>query len=98
MPRIELPSEFKTDDRMRAESKKIDEACKTLYNELLESVESRSPSDVIGIIASVRTEQVAALIGENLTEHDKKVLYGLIERHIAGIVSSEEGGEYENQG
>lgn len=90
MPRIELPSEFKTDDRMRAESKKIDEACKNLYDDLLESVKSHSPADVIGIIASVRTEQVSALIGENLTEHDKKVLYGLIERHIAGIVSSEE--------
>lgn len=89
MSRIKLPSEFKTDGRMMAESKKIDEACKTLYSELLESVESHSPSDVVDIIASVRTEQVAALIGENLTEHDKKVLYGLIERHIAGIVISE---------
>lgn len=89
MPRIEVPSEFKTDDRMIAESKRVDEACKALYSELLESVESHSPSDVIGIIASVRTEQVATLIGENLTEHDKKVLYGLIERHIAGIVTSE---------
>ena len=89
MSRIEVPSEFKTDDRMREESKRIDEACRNLYNDLLESVESHSPSDVISIIASVRTEQVSALIGENITKHDKKVLYGLIERHIAGIIVSE---------
>ena len=97
MSRIEVPSELMPSDRMEEEAKKMDDDYKKLYSDLLESVESHSPSDVIGIIASIRAEQVSLLIGANLTKYDKKILYGLIERHIAGIVSSEEEGvKYED--
>lgn len=40
----------------------------------------------IWAMVKFKTEQVASLIGDNLTDYDKDILSGVIERHIAGVV------------
>ena len=40
----------------------------------------------IKTMVGFKTEQVACLIGDNLSDYDKKILAGVIERHIAGVI------------
>ena len=86
MDRIEVPEDLLPGDELKEEGKRLDETYKKLYDELLKVSDSYRPTDVIDLIASVRTGQIALLIGANLTDYDKKILHGIIERYVAGVV------------
>lgn len=42
---------------------------------------------MVKTLTKFKTDQVACLIGYGLTDYDKKILSGVIERHIAGVLS-----------
>ena len=42
---------------------------------------------MVKALVKFKTDQVACLIGYGLTDYDKKILSGVIERHIAGVLS-----------
>lgn len=86
MPRIEVPEELLPGEELQVEAKAIDESYKKLYDELLKMPGEYRPTDIIDLIASVRVGHVSLMIGAKLTDYDKKVLHGLIERYVAGIV------------
>lgn len=86
MDRIEVPEDLLPGDELKEEGKRLDETYKKLYDELLKVSNNYRPTDVIDLIASVRTGQIALLIGANLTDYDKKILHGIIERYVAGVV------------
>lgn len=86
MPRIEVPEELLPGEDLKNEGKKMDDAYRKLYEELLKVSDKYRPTDVIDLIASVRTGQIALLIGADLTDYDKQILHGLIERYVASKV------------
>lgn len=86
MPRIEVPEELLPGEDLKNEGKKMDDAYRKLYEELLKVSDKYRPTDVIDLIASVRTGQIALLIGSDLTDYDKQILHGLIERYVASKV------------
>lgn len=86
MSRIEVPEELLPSDELRVEAEAIDESYKKLYEELLKMPGEYRPTDIIDLIASVRTGHISLMIGAKLTDYDKKILHGLIERYVAGIV------------
>ena len=68
-------------------AKEIDES----YRETFEKIvgirkEDFNATSCIGTMTKFKTEQVACLIGDNISDYDKKILAGVIERHIAGVV------------
>lgn len=86
MPRIEVPEELMPSKELQAEAEVVDESYKKLYDELLKMPGEYRPTDIIDLIASVRTGHISLMIGAKLTDYDKKTLHGLIERYVAGIV------------
>lgn len=86
MPRIEVPEELMPSEELKVEAKVIDESYKKLYDELLKMPGEYRPTDIIDLIASVKTGHISLMIGARLTDYDKKTLHGLIERYVAGIV------------
>lgn len=89
MPRIEVPEELLPGEDLKEEAREMDETYKKLYDELLKVSDKYRPTDVIDLIASVRAGQIALMIGSKLTDYDKQVLHGLIERYVASRVFSE---------
>ena len=78
---------FEDHEKYEEWSKEIDDS----YCEIYEIIKEKHPenfSDVamIKTLTKFKTEQVACLIGEGLTDYDKKILAGVIERHIAGVI------------
>lgn len=71
-------------------AKEIDKEYKSLYDELKAKHEDNfSPTAMIRTLTKFKSEQVASLIGDKLSDYDKKILSGVIERHIAGVVFTE---------
>lgn len=89
MGRIEIPEDLLPDKDLKEFAKYTDKTYKELYDALLRETEGATPIDIIELIATVQTEKIALIIGNNLPNYDKKVIYGVVERYIAGIVSSE---------
>lgn len=64
------------------------------YGMTYDTIKAMHPEDfsdvaMIRTLTKCKTEQVACLIGEGLTDYDKKILSGVIERHIAGVLYKE---------
>lgn len=71
-------------------AKEIDEEYKNLYDKLkADRADDFSPTAMIRTLTKFKSEQVASLIGYKLSDYDKKILSGVIERHIAGVVFTE---------
>ena len=83
---IELPDELMPSEDMVQSAKEQDEFYETMYEQLRKDDNDATASDVIGLLAKIRVEQVALLIGSNLRDYDKEILMSIIERHIAGRV------------
>ena len=83
---IELPDELMPSEDMVQSAKEQDEFYETMYEQLRKDNNDATASDVIGLLAKIRVEQVALLIGFNLRDYDKEILMSIIERHIAGRV------------
>lgn len=78
---------FENHEKYEKCAKEIDES----YSEIYKIIKGRNPDNfseaaMIMTLAKFKTEQVACLIGQGLSDHDKKVLSGVIERHIAGVL------------
>lgn len=61
------------------------------YGETYDTIKALHPKDfsdaaMIRTLTKFKTEQVACLIGQGLSDYDKKILAGVIERHIAGVL------------
>lgn len=61
------------------------------YIETYELIKKNHPDDfsevaMVRTLTKFKTEQVACLIGQGLSDYDKKILAGVIERHIAGVL------------
>lgn len=61
------------------------------YGETYDSIKALHPEDfsdvaMIRTLTKFKTAQVACLIGQGLSEYDKKILAGVIERHIVGVL------------
>lgn len=61
------------------------------YCETYDTIKALHPEDfsdvaIIKTLTKFKTEQVACLIGQDLSDYDKKILAGVIERHIAGVL------------
>ena len=80
---IVLPEELAPDEEMIISAKEQDELYETMYEQLRKDDKNATASDVIGLLAKIRAEQVALMIGSNLRDYDKEILMGVIERHIA---------------
>lgn len=83
---IELPDELMPSEDMVQSAKEQDQFYEDMYEQLRKDQCNASASDVIGLLAKIRVEQVALLIGANLRDYDKEILMSIIERHIAGRV------------
>ena len=83
---IDLPSELLPSETDMELAKKIDESYLPLYEMLLKEVKGMTPSDAIATIAGVKREQIALGIGSKLSNYDKDVLQGVIERYISEMV------------
>ena len=83
---IELPDELMPSEDMVQSAKEQDQFYEDMYEQLRKDHCDASASDVIGLLAKIRVEQVALLIGANLRDYDKEILMSVIERHIAGRV------------
>lgn len=68
-------------------AKEIDKYYIETYNEM-KKIHSRDFSEVafVKALTDFKTEQVVHLIGNGLSDYDKKILSGVIERHIAGVL------------
>ena len=86
MDKIEVPKELMPSEEMVKMAEESDKKYETLYNTILKETEGATPTTSIALIAAVRSEQVALMIGAKLTDYDKKILRGIIERYVAGIV------------
>lgn len=84
--KVELPDELMPDEQMRDNARKIDEA----YNDMFVFLRGAEPdlkaTEIISIMAQYFVERVALTIGEELNEYDKKILRGVLERHIVEVV------------
>lgn len=89
MGKIEIPEELLPGKDLKEFAEYTDRTYKELHDALLRETEGATSIDIIELIATVQTEKIALIIGKNLSEYDKKVIYGVVERYIAGIVSSE---------
>lgn len=78
-----LPEELAPTDEMIVSAKEQDEFYETMYEQLRKDDKNATASDVIGLLAKIKVEQVTLMIGSNLRDYDKEVLMGVIERHIA---------------
>ena len=61
------------------------------YLETYDFIKSRHADDfsdvaMIKTLTKFKTDQVACLIGSGLSDYDKRILAGVIERHIAGVL------------
>jgi hypothetical protein len=64
------------------------------YGETYDTIKAMHPEDfsdvaMIKTLTKFKTDQVACLIGYGLTDYDKKILAGVIERHIVGVLYKE---------
>ena len=78
---------FEDHEKYEKWAKEIDES----YGEIYEIIKEKHPDNfseaaMIRTLAKFKTEQVACLIGDGLTDYDKKILAGVVERHIAGVI------------
>ena len=89
MGKIEIPEDLLPDKNLKEFAKYTDRTYKELHDALLRETEGATSIDIIELITTVQTEKIALIIGSNLPDYDKKVIYGVVERYIAGIVSSE---------
>lgn len=89
MGKIEIPKELLPGDDLKEFAEYTDRTYKELHDALLRETDGATSIDIIELIATVQTEKIALVIGNNLSDYDKKVIYGVVERYIAGIVSSE---------
>ncbi len=88
--RVELPEELKPTPKMYELAKQVDEEFyKKMYDMLLETDKQLSPKDAIDILVEMTALKIALQIGMGLTEYDIGILRGVIERHIAGVLSLE---------
>ncbi len=61
------------------------------YGEIYDTIKAMHPEDfsdaaMIKTLTKFKTAQVACLIGQDLSDYDKKILAGVIERHIVGVL------------
>lgn len=59
------------------------------FQMVLECGVASSKEEAIEIIAEIMALKIALQIGSNLSEYDIKIIKGVIERHVAGILSIE---------
>lgn len=78
---------FEEPEKYKQWAKEVNETYKETY-EGVKALHSEGFSEVamIRTLTKFKTEQVACLIGEGLTDYDKRILEGVIERHIAGVI------------
>ena len=77
---IILPEELMPGEEYTESGKRAEEGYALVYKTLLNECEGATADDVIYIIAKVNAERLALMIGTSLTDHDKDVLMGVIER------------------
>lgn len=69
------------------QAKCIDDAYKETFDEMSKMKKTKFRADVcIKAMTTYRTEQLAHMIGSDLSDYDKKILAGVVERHIAGVI------------
>lgn len=80
---IILPDELAPSEEMIKSAKEQDEFYKTMYEQLREDNKDAAATNIIGVLAKFRVEQVSLLIGSNLRDRDKEILMDVIAFHIA---------------
>lgn len=84
--KVELPDFFKPDDDFIETAKGREREYKRMYKLLMDCADNITPTEAIAIIANIHVEYVALLIGTHVTEYDKQLLRGVLERSIASVV------------
>ena len=85
-----IPDELMPPKEMYEMAKKIDaEYYITAYEMLLEINKGISPTDAIDMLSEMTAHKIALQIGSGLTGYDIRILKGVIERHIAGLIRLE---------
>lgn len=84
--KIDLPDSLMPDEEFREMAKLRDKEYKRLYILLMENAEDITPTEAIAIIAKVHVEHLALMVGTKVTEYDKQILCGVLERYITSIV------------
>lgn len=79
---IILPEELMPGEEYIERGKMAEEGYVEAYKTILSDCKEATASDAIYIIAKVNTEKLALTIGTSLSDHDKDVLMGVIERQI----------------
>ena len=79
---IILPDDLMPDEEHIENARRIEEEYVELYELLMKDCENATPSSVIYLMAKMNAEVLALMIGASLTDHDKDVLMGVIERQI----------------
>lgn len=80
---IMLPEELLPDEEFIENAKEIEASYAEAYNALMNGgCEGITASQAIYVIAKVNAERLALMIGVSLTDYDKDVLMGVIERQI----------------
>lgn len=85
--KIDLPDGLMPEEVLYENAKKIDDAYREMYKHLsVVMAGEATTTEIIVLMAQFFTERLALLVGENLTDYDKNILRGVLERHIAEIV------------
>lgn len=85
-----IPDELMPPKEMYEMAKKIDEEYYiTAYEMLLEINKGMPPTDAIDMLSEMTAHKIALQIGSGLTGYDIRILKGVIERHIAGLIRLE---------
>lgn len=79
---ITLPEELLPDKEFIENAKEIEDSYTEAYKALMDGCEGITASQAIYVIAKVNAERLALMIGVLLTDYDKNVLMGVIERQI----------------
>lgn len=85
MNEIEVFDELMPGEDLVDYAKGADSSYKELYDALTQ-VDGVTPTKAIKLISAVHAEKVYLLIGSSLRDYDKKVIRGIVERYVAGIV------------
>lgn len=86
---LDLPDFMMPDDELQRESKRLVVEYKRLFKLIMEGIDGISQADAVHIIAQMRMEHIALMVGPDMTEYDRTILLGVIERYITGILIKE---------